>query len=251
MPENVKQILEKLGLKEHEVKVYFTCLENKQGLFVAQITKLTGIKRSTVNLILDRLTKKGFITFHLDGNRKLFSAESPEALLFQFEDSLNDLRHLIPLLRIATGSDKKTNIRFFEGKDGVEKILSDVLITLKINRDPQKELLEISSGQDIFDVQPDHQRKFIDKRVRERIPLRWIAPESSLSRGLDKTSKEEFRKIKFFDNKKYRFQIEIDIYADKIALIDLGKHPSGVIVENKLLADSFRSLFNLLWDHLK
>ncbi len=251
MLENVKEVFERLGLKEPEVKVYFTCLENRQGLFVAEITKLTGIKRSTVNLVLERLAKKGFITFHLDGNRKLFSAESPETLFFQFEDSLNDLRHLIPLLRIAAGSDKKTNIRFFEGREGVEKILSDVLITLKLAKGNRKELLEISSGQDVFDIQPDHRRKFIDRRVKERIPLRWISPESPLARTLDKTSKSEFRKIKFFNNKTYRFQIEIDIYADKIALIDLGRNPSGVIVENKLLTDSFRSLFNLLWDHLK
>lgn len=250
MPQNVKEILEKLGLKEPEVRVYFACLEHKEGLFVAEITKLTGIKRSTVNLILERLAKKGFITFHLDGSRKLFSAESPEALLFQFEDSLSELRHLIPLLRIAAGKDKKTNIRFFEGREALEKILSDVLITLKMTRG-SKELLEISSGQDVFEVQPDHRKKFIDKRIRERIPLRWIAPESKLAREIDKTSKQELRKIKYFDSKKYEFQIEIDVYSDKIALIDLGKYPSGVIVENKLLADSFRSLFNLLWDHLK
>lgn len=251
MPEKVKQTLEKLGLKEHEIKVYFTCLANKQGLFVAEITKLTGIKRSTVNLILDRLVKKGFVTFHVDGSRKLFSAESPESLLFQFEDSLNDLRHLIPLLHMAAGADKKTNVRFFEGKDALDKILTDVLITLKLAHGERKELLEISSGQDVFEVQPDHRRKFIDRRIKERIPLRWISPESPLARELDKTSKKEHRKIKFFDSKKYQFQMEVDIYADKIALIDLGKDPSGVIVENKLLADSFRSLFNLVWDHLK
>ena len=251
MPESIKQTLENLGLKEHEVKVYFTCLSNKQGLFVSEITKLTSTKRSTVNLILDRLMKKGFVTFHLDGSRKLFSAEQPEALLFRFEDMLSDLRHLIPLLRIASGGDKKTNIRFFEGRDALDKILNDVLITLKLARGERKELLEISSGQDVFQVQPDHRRKFIDKRIKERIPLRWISPESALARSLDKNSKEEFRKIRFFDHKKYQFQIEIDIYADKIALIDLGKNSSGVIVENKLLSNSFRSLFNLVWDHLK
>lgn len=251
MPNDVRKTLEKLGLKESEIAVYFTCLQNKQGLFVAEITKLTGIKRSTVNLILERLARKGFVTFHLDGSRKLFSAESPEALLFQFEDSLNDLRHLIPLLRIASGNDKKTKIRFFEGIDGIKKIYDDMIMTTKVYRGAKKEILEIASGADVYEKIPDHEKQFIQRRIKERIPIRWIAPVDKVSQMLNKTSDQEFREIKFFDNKKYNFNVEVSIYAEKIALITLDRERSGVIVENKNLADSFRSLFNLLWDHLK
>lgn len=251
MLENVGKILSRIGLKDPEIKVYLTCLENKQGLFVAEIAKKTGIKRSTINLILERLTEKKFVTYHLDGSRKLFSAEPPESLLFHLEDSLNDLRGLIPLLHIASGADKKTKIRFFEGKEGVEKIYADILLTLKISRDPKKEQLAISSGEDVFELTPEHQKSFINKRVKERIPLRWIAPEDNISRELDKMSDKEFRKMKFFDSKKYKFHIEIDVYADKVALISLDKERSGVIIENKSLAESFRSLFNLLWDSIR
>ena len=248
---DVGKILNRIGLKDTEIKVYLMCLENKQGLFVAEIAKKTAIKRSTVNLILERLCEKGFITYHIDGNRKLFSAESPESLLFHLEDSVNDLRGLIPLLHIASGGDKKTKIRFFEGKEGVEKIYADTLLTMKINRDPKKEILAISSGEDVYNLIPEHQKQFIDKRIKGRIPIRWIAPEDKISRELDKTSGEEFRKMKFFDSKKYKFNIEIDVYADKIALLSFSKERNGVIIENKSLAESFRSLFNLLWDSLK
>jgi hypothetical protein len=167
------------------------------------------------------------------------------------EDSLKDLRSAIPLLYVASGNDKKTKIRFFEGKDGVEKIYTDSLFTMKMSRDQNKEILAVSSGEDVFQASPEHQKKFIDKRIKERIPIRWIAPEGKVSRELDKTSDEELRKMKFFDSKRYRFHIEIDVYADKIALINLNKEPGGVIVENKELAESFRSLFNLLWDSLR
>ncbi|MDP2655505.1 MAG: helix-turn-helix domain-containing protein [bacterium] len=251
MFENIQKILNRIGLKDTEIKVYLVCLENKQGLFVAEIAKETDIKRSTVNLILERLNEKGFVTYHLDGNRKLFSAESPEALLFHLEESVTDLRGLIPLLRITSGIDKQTKIRFFEGKEGVEKIYTDILLTLKINKDPKKEQLAISSGEDVFEITPEHQKQFINKRVRERIPIRWIAPEGKISRELDKTSSKEFRKMKFFDSKKYQFHIEIDVYSNKIALISLSKEHTGIIVENKALAESFRSLFNLLWDSIK
>lgn len=251
MLEEISQTLERLGLKESEVKVYLTCLEHIEGLFVSQITNLTGIKRSTVNLILERLVDKGFVTYHLDGSRKLFRAESPETLLFNLEDSLGDLRSLIPLLRIAAGDDRKTKIRFFEGKEGIEKIFTDILLTMKINKNPKREIIAISSGQDIFKVLPGHKKQFIDKRVRERIPIRWIAPEGDVSRKLHIVSQEEFRSMKFFDGKRYRFNVEVDIYANKIALIALEKEPTGVIIENESLTESFRSLFNLIWDSIR
>ena len=251
MPENIRKTLNRIGLKDPEIRVYLICLENKQGLFVAEIARETSIKRSTVNLILDRLSEKGFVTYHLDGNRKLFSAESPEALLFNLEESLTDLRGLIPLLRITSGADKKTKIRFFEGKDSIEKIYTDILLTMKINRDPQKEILEISSGESTFEIMPEHRKQFINKRIKERIPIRWLAPDEPVSRKLDETSAREFRKIKFFDGKKYKFNVEIGIYANKVSLVSLSKEHGGVIIENKSLAESFRSLFNLLWDSIK
>lgn len=251
MLEDIKKILAHLGLKENEMRVYLSCLENKQGLFVSEVAKITGIKRSSVNLILDRLNTKGFVTFHIEGARKLFSAEQPETLLFRMEDSLSDFRTLIPLLRAATGSDKKTKVRFFEGKEGIEKIFTDILLTMKISKDSKKEICAISSGKDIFEFLPEHQKNFINKRVKERIPIRWIAPDIKISRELEKKSSAEYRKMKFFDAAKYQFNIEIDVYTDKIALISFGDELSGVIVENRSFASSFRSLFNLLWDSLR
>ena len=251
MLEDIKKILAHLGLKESEIKVYITCLENKQGLFVSEVAKITGIKRSSVNLILDRLNTKGFVTYHLEGARKLFSAEQPETLLFRLEDSLKDFRALIPLLRATSGADKRTKVRFFEGREGIDKIFTDILLTMKINKDSKKEVCAVSSGKDIFEFLPEHQKDFINKRIKERIPIRWIAPDSKISRELNKQSAAEYRKMKFFDPAKYQFNIEIDIYADKIALISFGKELSGVVIENKGLSGSFRGLFNLLWDSLR
>ena len=251
MPEDIKNALSQLGLKGDEIRSYLTLLSHKQGLFVSELAKTTTIKRSTINLILERLTKKGFVTYHLDGARKLFKAEAPETLLFRFENFLGDLRTLIPLLRATSGNDRNTKIRFLEGERGIETILTDILLTLKIKKGLQREYLAISSGEAVFELQPQHQKQFIDKRVKANIPLRWISPEGSLGRAIDRSSQKERRKIKFFDSKKYPFEIEFDVYAGKVALMTFGKNPAGVIVENKTLADSCRGLFNLLWDSLK
>ena len=250
MLEDMKNTLQGLGLKKHDIQVYLVCFEHKEGLFVAQIAKLTGIKRSTVNLILDRLHEKGFVTYHLDGARKLYRAEEPESLLLRFEESVNDFKALIPLLRAAGNSFHKTKIRFFEGHEGTAHLFRDVLQTMKLVRDPRKEVLAITSGKDIFTELPEHQKQFIDKRVRAQLPTRIIASDDPASRALQRNGTREFRTMKFFDPKKYPFKIEINIYANSVAFINFDDALSSVIVENKILAQSFKSLFNLLWDSL-
>jgi sugar-specific transcriptional regulator TrmB len=247
VPENVLKALNRFGFKENEVRLYMLCLQNSDGLSVAELTKQSGFKRSTVNLMLERLQKHGFITYHLEGSRKRFFAESPQVLVSQFEDSLDELKSLIPLLTMAGGSGDSTKVRFFEGKAGLEKMFADILLAMRINRDPKKEILLISSGKDIFNVLPDHQKQFIDKRVKAKISTRWIAPDSPVVRELSKKP-EELRQLRYFDPKKYPFKIEIDIYGKNVAFMSLSEQPVGVIIENSQLAQSFASLFNLIWD---
>lgn len=247
MPENVLRALNRFGFKDSEIKLYLLCVQNPEGLSVADLTQQGGFKRSTVNLMLERLQKQGFITYHLEGARKRFLAESPQVLLSQFEDSLDELKSLIPLLAMS-GIEGGTKVRFFEGRSGLEKMFADILLAMRINRNPKKEILLISSGKDIFDVLPDHQKQFIDKRVKTKIPTRWIAPDSPVVRELGKKSVDELRQLRFFDPKKYRFNIEIDIYGKNVAFMSLSNQPTGVIIENAHLAESFTSLFNLIWD---
>ncbi len=250
LPENIKHCLDKLGLKENEISVYLACLDHKEGMFVAEIARLTKIKRSSVLLVLDRLIKKGFVSFHTKGRRKRFCSEAPESILFSLEESVKDFRNMVQMLKLVACSDQKTKVRFFEGKEGIEKIYTDTLLTMRISKDPGKEILAISSGNDVFALLPKHERDFIQKRVKERIPIRWIAPKGAIAEKLEKTSVKEYRQIKSFDSKKYPFHVEMDIYGKKISLMNFNGEPVGVIVENQQLAESFRSMFNLLWSFL-
>ncbi len=243
MLEIIKQNLQKIGLKENEIKVYLACLQSTQGLLVVDIVKQTHIKRSTVNLILERLAKSGYITFYLDGRRKRYQAENLETIIFNFEENLKELRSILPLL-IKASSHQKTKVRFFQGKDGLEYIFHDILLSCKLAKN--KEILAISSGRDIFQILPDHYRKFIQKRIKERIPLRWLAPKNSVPQDIIKNSQKELREIRFFDQEKYPFDIELDIYTNKVALLDLSKNSSGIIIQNNKLTSSLRSIFNLL-----
>ena len=94
------------------------------------------------------------------------------------------------------------------------------------------------------------QKQFIDKRVKEQLAVRWIAPNDQTSRQFSKTASQEFRQIKFIDPQKYPLHLDLNIYGHKISILSLEGKPAGVIIENEILASSLRSIFNLLWNLL-
>lgn len=248
----IQLILGKFGLNGKESSIYLTCLSNSSGLSIQEIADKTGFKRSSVNLMIERLEAKGFLTHYIEGKRKVFTAQPPESLLFSLENTVQDFKNIIPLLTQNNSSEQKSKIRFFQGKEGIYQMYNESLLTLSLMKDPsKKELLAITPGSKVFQIMPQHQKAFIDKRVKNHIPVRWISPNEDFSQKFLQNADQELRKMKFFDKDKFPIDIEIDIYGDKLALYNLNKNnPDGTIIENLSLANSMRSIFNLIWDLL-
>ena len=125
--------LNKLGLKRDEAKVYLACLRTSGGLFVHEITESCGVKRSTVDFIIDRLLAKNFLSRFREGRRHKYVAEAPDKLLFDFEKGLEDFRAFIPALMRLGANAESTRVTFHEGAKGVQSLLNDCLLTLKLH----------------------------------------------------------------------------------------------------------------------
>jgi sugar-specific transcriptional regulator TrmB len=249
MYQDVFDALAKLGLKRDEAKVYLACLRNQSGLFVHEITKTTGIKRSTVDLILARLVSKNILNIFREGRRRKFMAEMPERLFFNFQQSLDDFRSLIPLLMRMGGGAEQTRVTFYEGAKGVQAVYNDIILSLQNLPEKERILLCVSSGRDVERVQPRFRKQFIDLRVKNRIHVEMIAVRDDPAQTWP-SSHEELRVTKMFDGKKYPFKIEVNFYADKIFFMSAHKPIGGIIIESQIIASSMKSLFRLIWDGL-
>ena len=56
--------------------------------------------------------------------------------------------------------------------------------------------------------------------------------------------------MRFYPDNKYNIPNEIDIYADKVALMSFTDQ-IAVIIENKEIAESMRNLWKMAWDRFK
>lgn len=79
MFQDVISLLGRMGLKEKDAHVYLTCLHFPQGLYVHEIVRETGMNRSTVDVVLERLVAAGFANRLRTGSRDRYLAQSPEA----------------------------------------------------------------------------------------------------------------------------------------------------------------------------
>lgn len=106
----------------------------------------------------------------------------------------------------------------------------------------------VSSGQDVCRVLPRFRKQFIDRRVQAKINVRMIAVRSDKMGQTWKSSTRDLRVTKMFDGKKYPFFIEADFYCDKVLLLSTTEPIGGVIIQNRAIAHSMRSFFDIAWD---
>lgn len=85
--------LRKFGLSEKEIYLYLTLLEMGPSTII-DLSRETGIKRSTTHANVDVLIQKGLVTQSKYGERRRIVAEDAEKLFLLIEEKKWDIRKL-------------------------------------------------------------------------------------------------------------------------------------------------------------
>jgi sugar-specific transcriptional regulator TrmB len=235
------------GLEEKEAHVYTAILELGEAT-IAQITRKSTIKRSTVYEMLELLKKKGLISQTRSKKRPVFLAENPNKLLERLEEKKKSLEQSMPeILSLMNLLDKKPKIRYFEGLSGVREVFEDTLVQ------PDEEILTlfpypyINLGEEYF---WDH---YLPTRVEKRIWARAIVPDNIENRKFANEMKEKaITKTKFVADKAFaKFDLEIKIYGkSKVGIISYAED-LGIIIESKKIFDGLKAIFETMWNGLQ
>jgi len=246
---NINQLIS-LGLSDNEAKVYMAMLELGQAT-VLEISAKAGVNRPTTYVQIESLKKMGLVSTQIKGKKQLFIAESPDKLESVIERERKaieykkeELHKLLPeLTGIFNLSDSKPQVRFFEGKEGLLKMQGELL------KSGANEVVSFASADGILKIFPDHPQTLSSKRVQRGIRSRLIYTnkgEPVLKRYDDKM----LREAKYISPDKFPFKSDVAIYGDYISISALEGKVVGVIIVHRELADSFRALFNLLWNYI-
>lgn len=246
MNNDLQKELLSAGLSENESAIYLAALELGETT-VSRLARKAEIKRTTAYLIIDSLKEKGLISSLKKESASVFFAEDPRKLHEVLEERKHKIDKIMPqLLAFTNLIDRKPEIRFYEGKEGVNEVLKDMLkysnseVVGWISEDYVKYFTE-----DFFI------NYFIPTRVKKKISVRSISPETPLMRNIvEKTAASSIRKVKFIKSDKFNVSIEINIYGkNKISLLSCEEE-IGLIIESQKIHGSLKSIFETTWDSL-
>ena len=238
-----------LGLDSREVSVYQALLKLGPAS-IRDVAAEAGINRGSTYETLKRLAGKGVVSYFPKGRRRVFQAEDPERLLVLGESRQQALAQameqlkteVIPALKQSQGDFAPGNVRFYEGDDGVELVLRDILDSAA--KSPQKEYAVISTKtlrEHLYRPFPN----FTRQRVSRGIGVRVIA----VGEGGDEA---ELAERKWLAAPEVADASYIAIYPPKVAIITLASqnYPVVIIIDSPAIASTQQLLFDTLWSLL-
>jgi len=231
--------LKNFGLSDKQARVYLACLElNRAGS--QRISEQAGLAKSTTSDTLKTLVKKGLLQVYLKKSKKQFTPANPNTLKNKIDNQSQALERLLPqLLALYGQTNAKPQIRLYEGKQGVKVVMKEILAEAK-------ELIGISSAEDVFEKFSEYYPRFPQLRAKKKIPIRLILQDSPKAHERKELGPKELRQVKIV-KPPLPFKSQILVWHNKIALTTLGQELIILIIESKDLSQTFRSIFELLW----
>jgi len=245
----INEILTQIGLTDKEIKIYLACLELGAAT-VQQISEKSGVKRVSIYNFLSDFKKRNLLTEIKDGRKTLLVAEDPHMLLDnakdkikQTENQIKDIEEIIPnLMSVFNVPGNKAKIRYYHGIEGLKNVYRDTLI-------PNSKLYGFIDADQTIEAMGDWIWEYLDNRVKMNIDYSVIAkPGKWFTHEKAKDHKEQLRHVKFVKNVK--FETEIDLYANKVAIYSFKPPYAGVIIEDQAIHQTMMSIWKLLWDNL-
>lgn len=241
--------LKNAGLTDGEIKIYEVLL-NQGGLFAGQIIKSTGIKRGDCyNKIYD-LVGKGLITESEKNKKKYFELSSPETVesylekqVEVLESTQKEVKSILPnLISTYNLAYHKPGVKFFEGEEGMRKIMEDSL-TAESAIDSYSDIEAVD--QFLGKINKD----YVKKREKLKKAKRLIIEDTAYNRKVFGKLDPKTSNVRFIKNFKGRFSAAMQIYDNKVSYLTLKPETMmGIIIEDKIIADMHRKLFEVMWD---
>lgn len=245
-----EKLIKQAGLTQVQAEIYALLLE-KGEVKASEIAKNTKRPRGVVYKGLDELIDLGLAERLEKEKITKFRAEHPSKLEKLIENRENELKKekqsfangLPDLISVYNLAHNKPGVRFFEGIEGVKKVIFDTLASKDI----------IYTYADVESVD-----KYIKKinaeyaKERDKLSLnkRLLVVDTPFARNYLKDYHPETTNLKFISGIEH-FGSVMQIYDNKISYITLSETSMiGVIIEDKNIYEMHKTLFEFIWNNV-
>lgn len=228
-----KKILEKAGFSKGEIEVYLMLLKCGNSK-VSAIAQFTGLHRTNIYDILEKLLEKGIVSYVIENDTKIFSAASANKILDYLNERSEEVKSIIPDLdRFSNYNSGQSVVEIFKGKEGLKTVLRDII-------HEKKPYCVFEENGTIERVLPNFYPQFNKLLSFEKIPVMVLTNEIS---SVSKRSLMQIRKLPKFVS----FPSATAIYGDKVVIFVWDEPYYAFMIRSKSVAKSYQNFFESLW----
>lgn len=251
MTDNLIKELMEIGLSEKEARVYLASLE--LGPETAQkIAAKATVSRPNTYIAIESLSKRGLMSSFQKGKKKYICAQNPKLLQRILQEEKESIERksaayqaLLPeLSEITSTLENHPSVQVFDDLAGLVSVQDDIISSASHT----KKLYTIAAV--------DEARRFITSKSMK--PTWQKLQEAAVHVKSIYTSREDAQhhstmnwESRRLDINKFPFRGEFVVYGDKVAMIAYRSRISCIIIKDKIIAETFISLFELAWEASK
>ncbi|MBS3061964.1 MAG: helix-turn-helix domain-containing protein [Candidatus Diapherotrites archaeon] len=247
-----EEVFRELGLSNGETRVYFSLVRlGESG--VGRIAKESGVSKSKIYDILNRLIDKGLAGYIIKNRVKQFLANDTHTLVEYVQKKEQKLavmkKKILTLLPSLEQQRKSFSFGSFaevtEGFHGLRSVREELLKGLKSG----DSLLVFGAPRIANEKWESWFLNF--HRRRESRGIRMKILYNSNVRDFGQVRKKfKLTKVRYLPNELVSPNW-VDIYNECVLFCFVLKTPLALLVRDKSLADSFKVYFNIMWEASK
>lgn len=242
-------VLGGIGVSPSAQKIYLSLLEKGEATAVI-LSKRTGMTRPSVYDQLNELRNTGLVGDRTLDGKKVFATLGVHRLegllsekIEELEEGREDLKKNMQEM-IKNSQSVQPRIRFFEGQDGVQQLMKDILwhddVTLLIYW-PYKEVVD-AMGVEFL-------QWFNERRIKYEIHVKTIWPHKEKKQGSHIFEGADDFVQRRYAKKNQKAQMSYLIYDDSVIFISSSRESFGYVVESREHAELMRMQFESLWEN--
>lgn len=241
----LQEFLMLLGLDAEETHL-FLILNTHELLTVLSLSRLTGINRTRVYRILEKLQTMGLIDEVIDQKRKMIRTVGVDTLEFLVKDQETKTKYLreifplvSPFLSCTKGNQSETKVLFYRGKEGIRQQVWNTLRT--------KGELVGYSYRPLDELIGDYYGKWYEEWDKRQLKMRDIYSDEYIQ-AKKQTLPIKGIQSRYISSRILNINHQVDIYNDVISSYNWYEgEVFGVEIYNEKIALMQKQLFEIVW----
>lgn len=235
-------LLEEIGLSKRERRVYIALLEIGINT-VGPIVERSGIPSSKIYETLDKLLKKGLVSFFIKDNKRYYQAGNPSVILdFLNEKKIRVEHELIPTLeKMYSFSKKNKKVAIYEGASGVKAVYEMALKEMKKG----DTLYVISSPSASNELLGSYLDYFHKRRIKKGIIFKCLYNREA-KKYAETRRGWKLTHLRYLPEKHVVLSA-INMFLDYSLIFDYTGTTTVILIKSESVAHNFIKYFEFLW----